>query len=248
MVYIAMLCFLAAIVVFFCHYNFWRIKKNLLWPRILMYHNTSADEPVSGMNIHPETLIKQIEYLISKNYIFLKISELSNFEPTKKHVVLTFDDGFVSNYTYLFPLLRKYNIPVTIYLSPKVQGISVLNAQQIIEMQESGLVEFGAHTLNHINLTKVDDAVALQEITESKLAVEKLTKIPCLSFAYPYGRYEQRHVDMVKNAGFTTAVTVKKQIASLKDSNPFTLPRLSVTGRVNSVQFYLIITRGRFKV
>ncbi len=236
------------VVVLLCHYNLWRLCKNPTWPRILMYHNTTPDELAGGMNIKPDTLKKQIKYLISKNYTFLKISDLSKFNSLKKHVVLTFDDGFASNYTHLFPVLKKYNVPATIYLTPNIQEIVALNLAQIKEMQESGLVEFGAHTMNHVNLTKVDDEVAINEITESKLSVEKLTDVACLAFAYPYGRYELRHTKMVKEAGFTTAVTTKKQIMSFKNSNPFALPRLSVGGLIDSVQFYLIITRGRFKL
>ena len=213
-----------------------------------MYHNTSSDEPASGMNIKPEALKKQIKYLLSKKYTFLKISDLPNFPALKKHVVLTFDDGFASNYTYLLPILKKYNVPATIYLTPNIQGVDALNAAQIKEMHDSGLVEFGAHTMNHVNLTKVDDEIANKEIIKSKKAVEKLTGVVCLAFAYPYGRYDQGHIKMVKEAGFTTAVTTKKQITAFKDSNPLALSRLSVNGQINITQFYLITTRGRFKL
>ena len=247
MIYIGVFCAIITLVLL-CHYNLWRPRKNPNWPRILMYHNTSADEPVSGMNIKPETIKKQIKYLISKNYTFLKISELPSFVSTKKHVVLTFDDGFVSNYTYLFPILKKYKIPATIYLSPNIQGITRLGEDQIKNMQDSGLIEFGAHTMNHVNLTKIDDETAIKEISESKKAVENLTGVPCVSFAYPYGRYEHRHVKMVEREGFSTAVTTKKQIVAFKDSNPLALPRLSVGGQIDSTQFYLLVTRGRFKL
>ncbi len=247
MIYIGVFCAIV-IVVLLCHYNLWRPRKNPLWPRVLMYHNTSPDEPSSGMNIKPETLKKQIKYLISKNYTFLKISQLPDFTPSKKHVVLTFDDGFVSNYTHLFPILKKYKVPATIYLNANIKDIPTLSNDQIKEMHDSGLIEFGAHTMNHVNLTKVDDATATEEIVKSKQAVESIIGVPCLSFAYPYGRYEQRHTKMVENAGFSTAVTTKKQIVAFKDSNPFALPRLSVSGVIDTTQFYLLITRGRFKL
>ena len=231
-----------------CHYNLWRPRKNPKWPRILMYHNTSEEEPASGMNIKPETFKKQLKYLISKKYTFLKVSDLPNFHPTVNHVVLTFDDGFVSNYTYIFPILKKYKIPATIYLTPNIHTSNYLNEDQIKDMQDSGLIEFGAHTMNHINLTKVDNDTALKEIIDSKKAVEDLTDVPCLSFAYPYGRFEQRHIQMVEEAGFTTAVTTKKQIVAFKDSHHLALPRLSVSGQIDSTQFYLLMTRGRFKL
>jgi peptidoglycan/xylan/chitin deacetylase (PgdA/CDA1 family) len=200
------------------------------------------------MNITPETLEKHIRYLVSKNYTFLKVSDLLNFTKAEKHVALTFDDGFEGNYTYLFEILKKYNVPATIYLSPEIQTIRALTQGQIHQMQASGLVEFGAHTMTHINLTKVDDDIAKREITESRETVEKLTGVPCLTFAYPYGRYNEIHVKLVKYAGFTTAVTTKKQIVAFEKSDPYTLPRLSISGRINMIQFYLILSRGRYKL
>ena len=212
-----------------------------------MYHNTSNGAP-SGMNIAPELLEKQIKYLIRKNYTFLKISDLMDFTQPARHVVLTFDDGFVGNHTYLFELLKKYKVSATIYLTPDIQGIEALSSSQVKEMQSSGFVEFGAHTMTHVNLTKVDNETAQKEIAQSKEAVEKLTGISCESFAYPYGRYNEKHVEMVKDAGFATAVTTKKAIAAFDHSNSYTLPRLSISGCINMIQFYLILSRGRYKL
>lgn len=234
-------------ITFLAHYNFWRPVKKFKLPRILMYHNTSKDNP-SGMNITLEVLEKQIQYLIKKQYTFLKISDLPSFNQLTKHVVLTFDDGFVGNYTYLFELLKKYKVPATIYLTPHIQGIEALTPSQIKKMQTSGLVEFGAHTMTHVNLTKVENEIAQKEIIQSKEAVEKLTGVRCQSFAYPYGRYNEQHVQMVKDASFTTAVTTKKAIAAFDHSNPYTLPRLSISGCINLIQFYLILSRGRYKL
>lgn len=236
-----------ALIIFLGYYNFWRFVKNSSYPRILMYHNTST-EPPSDMNITPETLEKHVRYLVSKNYTFLKVSDLLNFTKAAKHVALTFDDGFEGNYTYLFEILKKYNVPATIYLSPDIRTIRALTQSQIHQMQASGLVEFGAHTMTHINLTKVEDDIAKREIAESRKAVEKLTGVPCLTFAYPYGRYNDNHVKLVKDAGFTTAVTTKKQIVAFEKSDPYALPRLSISGRINMMQFYLILSRGRYKL
>jgi peptidoglycan/xylan/chitin deacetylase (PgdA/CDA1 family) len=144
--------------------------------------------------------------------------------------------------------LKKYKVPATIYLTPDIRCIEALSSSQIKEMQASGFVEFGAHTMTHVNLTKVDNEIAQKEIAQSKEAVEKLTGILCESFAYPYGRYNEQHVQMVKDAGFTTAVTTKKAIATFDHLNPYTLPRLSISGCINMIQFYLILSRGRYKL
>ena len=244
--FISIICSIL-ILVFLSYYNFWRPVKNSSWPRILMFHDTS-DAPSSGMNSALSDLEIQIQYLLAKNYTFLKMSDLANFNVQKPHVVLTFDDGFASNHTHLFQLLKKYNVPATIYLTPNIGQIEALTPEQIQEMQASGLVEFGAHTLTHVNLTKVDDQTAQREIAESKEVVEKLTGVTCLSFAYPYGRFEERHVHMVKDAGFSSAVTTKKTILPFDTQNAFTLPRLNTNNCTNRLQFYLVLSRGRYKL
>lgn len=234
-------------LIFLGYYNFWRLVRNPFWPRILMFHDTQ-DAPSTSMNISPAALERQIQYLLDKQYSFLKVSDLANFNEKKRHILLSFDDGFASNYTHLFELLKKYKVPATIYLTPYIEGIEKLTPSQIQEMQASGLVEFGAHTLTHVNLTKVDDETARREITESKAVVEKLTGAECVSFAYPYGRFEERHIQMVKDAEFTSAATTKKAIQPFNKKNPFVIARINTNNCTNCVQLYLVLSRGRYKL
>jgi peptidoglycan/xylan/chitin deacetylase (PgdA/CDA1 family) len=226
------------------NYTFWMAPRPRRLPRLLMYHDTS-DGPGSGMNIAPDRLMTQIQWMKNKGHRFVKVSELLDRE-SENCVAITLDDGFASNYRELFPRLRKENIPCTIYLAPHIEGIDRLTPEQISEMQASGLVEFGAHTLHHINLKNCSDEQARQEINDSKQAVAALSGAPCNSFSYPFGRFEERHVEMVRAAGFTSAVTVKKAILPITD--PFRLPRIGINGAANRLQFHLAFTRGRYKL
>lgn len=234
------------ISLFSLKYNFWRPICNKEWPRILMYHNTNPNIENSGMNIKPKTFEKHLLYYQSKGYKFVKISELGEYNC----VAITFDDGFESNYTHLFPILKKYNVPATIYLSPnlKTKGFTALSKAQIEEMHSSGLIEFGAHTLNHVNLLNVKNAVAEKEIIESKKYVESITKKTCKSFAYPYGRFNNTHIEILKKVGFESAVTTNKKIIPYNKNNLLTLPRLSMNGNLNRLELYLQRTRGKYKI
>lgn len=230
---------------FLAHYNFWRPVADPQLPRILMYHSVEPGE-ATGMNIPPDRFEQQLRQLQKADYTSVTLSELSSPSNFKKTVAITFDDGFRNNYSYAFPLLKKYNFKATVLLSPEIKGIEILKPEDIIEMCKSGLVEFGAHTLHHINLTTVDDQTAQQEITGSIDKVEQLTGKPCRTFAYPFGRYEPKHVEMLKSAGVEKAVTVKKRIRPL--DNLLEIPRLGVNGKANKLQFHLILTRGRYRV
>ncbi|MCP3867246.1 MAG: polysaccharide deacetylase family protein [Gammaproteobacteria bacterium] len=230
---------------FLAHYNFWRPRAAPDLPRILMYHSVGPGE-ATGMNIPTGRFEQQLIQLQKSGFTALTLSELGSDMATEKPVALTFDDGFRNNYTQAFPLLRKYGMKATVFLSPDIEGIEKLGPEEIREMADSGLIEFGGHTMTHINLTTVDDETAKREIESSVESVAKLTGKPCRTFAYPFGRYQPKHVTMLKQAGIEMAVTVKKRIRPLK--NPLEIPRLSVHGKANKLQFHLILTRGRYRV
>ena len=230
------------------HYNWWRPKVDESYPRVLMYHsiNRSVDGISPDLVVSPEAFEAQLQYLSKNGYQFYTISELLEAKPSGKAIVLTFDDGFRDNFTEMFPILKRHDAKATIYLAPAIEGIERLDQQQIETMRDSGLVEFGAHTMHHVNLDKAETDVAVKEINESKAVVEKLTGLQCKAFAYPFGRYNDETVQQVQQAGLSSSVTVKKGIEQVID--PFRIKRISVLGSTNSLQFHLAITRGRYRV
>lgn len=235
-------------LVFFNRYQFWRIPKPANWPRLLMYHSISA-ETATGMNTPPEKFEAQVAWLKQQGYRFCTVSELlvSQKTPTTKAIAITFDDGFANNYHQAFPILQKYQVKSTIYLAPDIADIDKLTPTQIAEMQLSGLIEFGAHSLSHVNLSQVSEVQARAEIIGSKARVEALTGQPCVSFAYPFGRYNEQAIAFVKEAGFTSAVTTKKKIIASMTQSALTIPRISTHGAMDKMQFYVAVTRGRYK-
>lgn len=231
------------------NYNFWRPKRPRSLPRILMYHSIRKDpgDTHSELVVTPEAFEKQLQLLQSKDFKFLTISELLHSETNQDaRVAITFDDGFKDNYEFAFPLLKKYGAKATIYLAPDINGIERLSTAMIREMVSSGLIEFGAHTLSHCNLEKSDFETANIEIQGSKERVEELTGMNCEAFAYPFGRFNHNVAAMVKEAGFTSAVTVKKGISEIID--PFRIMRISVLRSTNIVQFRIALSRGRYRV
>ena len=226
-------------------YQLWRVPKPKSWPRLLMYHSISNELP-TGMNTPPAIFEWQVAWLKKQGYCFCTVSELLTTQQ-KKAIAITFDDGFANNYDDAFPILQKYHAKATIYLAPDIADIDKLTPPQISEMQASGLIEFGAHSLHHINLSQADAAQAQAEIMGSKERVEQLTGQPCVSFAYPFGRFNQQTIDLVKAAGFSSAVTTKKNIIANLGKQSWTIPRISTHGAMTKLQFYIAVTRGRYK-
>ena len=81
----------------------------------------------------------------------------------------------------------------------------------------------------------------------SKQQVEALTGVKCRSFAYPFGRFSDETIELVKAAGFSCAVTTKKKIIARLTTQAFTIPRISTHGAMDKIQFYVAVTRGRYK-
>lgn len=227
-------------------YQLWRLPKPKSWPRLLMYHSIENDAP-TGMNTPPAVFEWQVVWLKKQGYCFCTVSELFASSTQNKKIAITFDDGFANNYHQAFAILQKYQAKATIYLAPDIADIDKLTPAQISQMQGSGLIEFGAHSLHHVNLSQCDDVQAQAEISGSKQRIEQLTGQPCVSFAYPFGRFNQQSIDLVKAAGFSSAVTTKKNIIANLSKQPWTIPRISTHGAMTKFQFYIAVTRGRYK-
>jgi peptidoglycan/xylan/chitin deacetylase (PgdA/CDA1 family) len=105
-----------------------------------------------------------------------------------------------------------------------------LTPQQILEMDKSGLITFGAHTKDHPDLTKLAKKTVFNEIKGSKNDLEFLLKKPIHWFAYPYGAYNESVIQTVRSAGFEGALSTI--IGSSQTINTiFLMPRIMVDGR-----------------
>ncbi len=126
----------------------------------------------------------------------------------KEGIVLTFDDGYEDNYTTAFPLLKKYQMKATIFLIADLIGTKgYLTAEQISEMQASGLVRFGSHTSSHPDLSALDTEALNRELAESKARLEALTGAPVKALAYPGGKYNDEVCAAARRAGYRYAYT-----------------------------------------
>ena len=238
---------LAAVLYLLGNYTFWLPFRSAKLPRVVMLHQVTPHTEASGMNMPPEKFEQLLKYLVKRNSTFCFVSELDQYQGQKNIVALSFDDGFLDNYQYAYPLLKKYNAKATIFLATKIEGIEKLNAEQIQEMSNSGMIEFGAHTQHHVNLLKLSDDVAYAEMQASKQDVEELVG-KCPSFAYPFGRFNEKHQQMAKDIGFKNAVSTRKKIEAYTESNQFNIPRVSTHGAMNALQMSIALAKGRYKL
>lgn len=238
---------LALLLLLLGRYTFWLPYRSRALPRIVMLHQVDPRLEASGMNMPPQKFEQLLKYLLQKQSVFCFVSELEQFKDQKNVVAISFDDGFLDNYQYAFPLLKKYHVKATIYLATQIEGIEKLSEPQIQEMLSSDLVEFGAHTQHHVNLLKLSDEQAFEEMQASKRDVEALVG-SCRSFAYPFGRFNEKHQAMAQEIGFINAVSTRKKIEAYTPQNRFNLPRVSTHGAMDAIQMRIALAKGRYKL
>lgn len=200
------------------------IPKEVVKVPILVYHyveyvKDERDTIRKSLSITPHVFENQLKTLVNAKYHFITARALGEYLEGSKNlpqnpVILTFDDGYEDFYTDIFPFLQKYHVVATQYLiSDFINQPNYMSDEQIKEIRTSGLVEFGSHTMRHPNLASLDKNTARYEIEESKEKLEELLSLPVVSFAYPYGGYNEQTPKFVKAAGYKTAVSTKGGLA-----------------------------------
>lgn len=154
-------------------------------PVILMYHHLApagtyqgtADED-NGAILDVEHFAEQMAWLRENGYQTLFVSELADYllndqELPEKAVIITFDDGYESNYVYALPILEEYQIKANFAIvvrdterreeqpdeTPYADtSLRHMTFEQLREMVASGLVEVGSHTYHSHGDVNVDDA------------------------------------------------------------------------------------------
>lgn len=203
---------------------------------ILVYHYVEyvrdpKDTIRKSLDIIPVTFEKQIQTLKGGGYNFITTAELGQYLDGKRQlpqrpIVLTFDDGYSDFYTDVFPVLKKYNVVATEYIiSNNLDKPNYMTTDEVKEIAESGLVEIGAHTVHHRNLKSMPLDEVKVEIEKSKEDLENTFGIKVVSFAYPYGGFNEKVAEFVRKAGFTNAVTTKGGYM-VDQENRFTLFRI----------------------
>lgn len=201
-------------------------SEKVYYPTVLMYHCVH-DEPYTentALFVRPSELEEQLKLLSELEIDCLFADE---FGPKEKNsVILTFDDGYEDNYTQMFPLIKKYNVKVTVYMiAYKIGMPNYLTREQIREMSDSGLVQFGSHTLDHPSLTSLDADGVREQFQGSNWLISEITGKPVTTVAYPSGRYNEMIMDVAREY-YSFAYTTDDHIYYGQD--PMMLPRYAI--------------------
>ncbi len=209
---------------------------------IIMYHSVLKDSKKSSkFVITPTAFEDDLKYIKENKFTPIFMSDLINYiyKGTKlpeKPIILTFDDGYYNNYTYVYPLLKKYNMKAVISIvgiytdlytqnEDKATEYAHLNWDTINEMMDSGLVEFQNHSYN-LHTTDKGRNGSKKKISEDITDYEKMLSYDLMLlqteflehtgytpevYTYPFGAVSEASFDIIKKLGFKASLSCENK-------------------------------------
>jgi len=189
-------------------------------------------------NVPPAMFAEHIAYLRSEKFNVLSLTDFYATLSRKrklppKPVVITFDDGYASMYRHAYPALKAFGFPATVFIAvdyvekrslfwwdrrvlerlPEAyESLRMLSWSEILEMQSSGIISFGSHTMTHPHLGRLPVEKIEYELATSKAVLERRLGRTIEFFAYPggirhYGDLSRETKKMLIHCGYRLACT-----------------------------------------
>jgi peptidoglycan/xylan/chitin deacetylase (PgdA/CDA1 family) len=175
---------------------------------------------------------------LDNGYKFVKLSEaFKTFANTTgtviydKTLVLTFDDGYRDFYLNAYPILKKYNVPASLYvINQDIGRPGNVTWEMIKTIHNEGLIEVGAHTINHLPLSRLRPEKAYYQMAKSKELLESALGTKIETIIYPFGDYNNNVKKQAKDIGFIGAASIYFGDKPNRD-DPYAWRRVMVNNR-----------------
>lgn len=210
---------------------------------VLMFHDVGyvgVKEYSDANFIFKDNLERKLNILIDNGYTTITTKDLyDNWaygkELPEKPVLLTFDDGYASHFTFVKNLLTRLKVKATFYIIQDRLEMRIYSRDLygLKELYESGQ-EIGVHTYSHPDLTKLSYEEMYKEISSCKDFLESELDIKVDTFSYPFGIYNDEVIKAVKELGFKTAVTTKEGLGRPDQFNADNILKISRYNIYNS--------------
>lgn len=216
----------------------------------VLYYHSILSESGNPLRVPPEQFDEQMGYLFEHGYNSLTPDQLETdlygggVIPAKPFLI-TFDDGYADNYTNALPILQKYHFVATVFMaSSYIDGSGYLTADQLRTLQSNHWT-IGGHTANHVDLSKQNSDVIIQELQSSRKVLNPILGEDIRYFAYPYGGYNSTVIDKLKQDGYEMAFTTNKGWAA-PNQNPFLLTRVYCYANMGMNEFIRRMTNPNY--
>lgn len=212
---------------------------------VLVYHRFGPSTEDS-MTVPTQEFESQICWLKDNHYTVISLRSLIDFlrglgtPPPPGAIVITVDDGHLTVYREMLPIITKYKIPVTLFIYPSAisNASYALTWEQLTELQDTGLVDIHSHTLWHPNFKKEQaklsagdyEKLVRMQLRKSKSILEKHLSTSVDLLAWPFGIHDEWLEHEARTAGYVAAFTIDRRHVHTAD-RLLALPRyLMVSG------------------
>jgi len=218
---------------------------------ILLYHRFG---PVlaDSMTVTTPVFESHLKYLKDNGYTVIPLRQFVDFylgkgpRPPLKSVVIVADDGHKSVYTDMLPLVKKYRVPVTLFLYPSAisNASYAMTWDQIRELKKTGFFDLQGHTFWHPNFNREKkklspaeyDKLVDMQLRKSKQRLEKELDIKVDMLAWPFGIYDDQLMGKAVEAGYRAAFSIERRHTGSSE-NLMKLPRYLLEGAVKGKAF-----------
>jgi len=233
---------------------------------VLMYHRIWPDQR-DGLTLTPEQLREQWLYLKKEGWRCLSLPEFLDIAAGKqsmppKSFLLTFDDGYHNNLTYVYPMLQDLNWCATIFIiadtldgtaAPVTNDIDRKLTVAELKSMDTKFVQLGLHGYHHENFkeTSLDgiETALQQSVTAFEQAGLPYYKV----LAYPYGarpkdtKILQQLKQQMRKTGIAAAFRIGNQPASMPARDVYELKRIDIRGEDSLEDFIIKLRKGKLK-
>lgn len=181
-------------------------KKNK-YVNVIYYHDIVEDGGDSYMRTNKKVFIQQMFWLAANNYETLRFDDLDeeHLKFREGKILIAFDDGWLSNYTEIFELMKGLGLKYNIFLTMGEIGKNpdYLTWDMVREMHKSGLCGFGAHTFTHPDMSVLSKVDFHHEVYDADALFKQELGFAPVDFCYPFGYYsEESNVKLEKDSNY----------------------------------------------
>lgn len=222
-------------VIFFVIISFVHLFANA---HIFVYHRF-ADERYPSANTSNEELIKQFEYFKKHHYQVVPldkiIEKLEHNQPIpEKWVTLTIDDAYKSFYENGLEIFKRYNYPFSLYVYVEATNKhykDYMSWEEIAEASKYGTI--GLHSYSHPRLQNLSNDEIIEDTQKAYDIFVKKLGIKPLSYAYPYGEYNEKVTKILKEKFGFDAILNQNTGSVNNKTDRYDIPRIALVGKVD---------------
>jgi len=203
---------------------------------VLTYHELSPKAPAYRYSLSCHDFEEHVRLA----------AQLQGSSGHKAPLILSFDDGHISNYTHALPVLQKYSCKAIFFViaSRISESRDFMTWPQLKELIALGhRVE--AHGWSHVFLTRCSDAELGVELSRSKAVLQDRLGVPVEALSAPHGRWDRRVVRACSEAGYRSLYTSTPWAAQRTIDQVEVIGRLMVIRSMDSAQLLNWLTMGR---